>query len=85
MSDEQRGGMEPEAVFKAKPFTEDTPPGPEPAEDTEGHAAKWGGAKDDEQAGSETGTETSDDDTEAHRWNNSSDRALKRDITPVSW
>jgi hypothetical protein len=42
--------------------------------------------KDDEEPGSETGTEASDDDdTEAHRQSHFSDRNLKRDITPVSW
>jgi hypothetical protein len=85
MSDEQQGGMEPEAAVRRN-FTEDTPPGPEPADDAEGHAIKPRGAKDDEQAGSETGTEAADDeDAEGHRYSYSSDRNLKRDITPVRW
>ena len=62
MSDEQQGGMEPEAAIKVGPFTEDTPPGPEPADDTEGHGRYIKPAKDDEELGSETGTEASDDD-----------------------
>jgi hypothetical protein len=57
MSDEQQGGMEPEAAIKVRPFTEDTVPGPEPTDDTEGHAVRGRPAKDDEQADSETGTE----------------------------
>ena len=78
MSDEQQRAMEPEAARKQ--FTED-----QPADDTEGHGNRLK-AKDDEQAGSETGTEAlDDDDTEAHRASMYSDRDLKRDITPVSW
>ncbi len=82
MSDEQRSGMEPEATVRGRPFTED-----EPAEDTEGHAVRGRPAIDDEQAGTETGTEASDDDddTEGHRASLYSDRDLKRDITPVRW
>ncbi len=86
MSDEQRSGMEPEAAASSRHFTEGTVPGPEPAEDTEGHARNLARAKEDEQASSEPGTETSDDDdTEGHRPFGYSDRNLKRDITPVSW
>ena len=86
MSDEQRGGMEPEALVRSGRFTDDTVPGPEPAEDTEGPAVRIPPAKEDEELGSETGTEASDDDdTEAHRASMYSDRDLKRDITPVSW
>jgi len=82
----EQGGMEPEAAAKVRPFTEDTVPGPDPAEDAEGHGWKIKGAKDDEELGSETGPETSDDDdTEAHRQSLYSDRHLKRVITPVSW
>ncbi|CAN5532343.1 hypothetical protein BH20CHL6_BH20CHL6_17810 [soil metagenome] len=85
MSDEQQDGMEPESAVRRN-FSEDTVPGPEPAEDTEGHGRRIPPAKDDEEAGSETGTETSDDDdTEGHRRSLYSDRNLKRDITPVSW
>ncbi len=81
MSDEQRGGIEPDELYKPGRATED-----EPAEDAEGHAVRGRPAKDDEQAGSETGTETSDDDdTEGHRQSLHSDRNLKRDITPVRW
>ncbi len=81
MSDEQRGGIEPDELYKPGRATED-----EPAEDAEGHAVRVPPAKDDEQAGSETGAEASDDDdTEAHRASYDSDRNLKRDITPVSW
>ncbi len=58
MSDEQQGGMEPEAAVRRN-FTEDTVPGPEPADDTEGHGRSrfTASAKDDEELGSETGTE----------------------------
>ncbi len=85
MSDEQQDGMEPESAVRRN-FTEDTPPGPEPADDAEGHAIKLRPFKDDEEAGSETGTEASGEgDTEGHRASMYSDRALKRDITPVSW
>ncbi len=77
MSDEQRGAMEPEAGTR-RTFTEDAPA--EDTEghaitskhltgddaDTEGHAGRVRPAKDDERAGSETGTEASDDDTEGH-------------------
>ncbi len=80
MSDEQQRAIEPEAGIRGT-FTED-----EPAEDTEGHARSLPMAKDDDQAGSETGTEApDDDDTEAHSRVVTSDRDLKRDITPVSW
>jgi len=61
MSDEQQGGMEPEAGAR-RGFTEDTP-----ADDAEGHAIRWRPAKDDEELGSETGTKASDDeDAEGH-------------------
>ncbi len=86
MSDEQQGGMEPEGAVRGRPFTEDTPPGPEPTDDTEGHAVRGRPAKDDQELGSETGAEASDDDdTEGHRQSLYSDRDLKRDITPVRW
>lgn len=81
MSDEQQGATEPDEADSPGRAT-----GDEPAEDTEGHARNSGFAKDDEQAGSESGTEASDDeDTEGHRASYESDRDLKRDITPVSW
>ena len=79
-SDEQQGSMGPDGLYKPGRLTVDVPP------DTHGHAIKGRPAKDDEQAGSETGTEASDDDdTEGHRPSMYSDRELKRDITPVSW
>ncbi len=46
MSDEQQGSMEPDEIASSRHFTED-----EPAEDTEGHAAKYNPAKDDDQHG----------------------------------
>jgi hypothetical protein len=85
MNDEQQGGMEPDEAASSRHFIGGAVPEPEPTDDTEGHAVRGRPAKDDEELGSETGTEASDgDDTEAHgRW--ASDRDLKRDITPVSW
>ncbi len=79
MSDEQRGGMEPEAGTR-RTFTED-----EPAEDTVGHGVEDRPAKGDEQPGKEDTEASDNEDTEGHRASLYSDRNLKRDITPVSW
>ncbi len=54
-------------------------------EDTEGHGIKFRGAKDEapDEPGGEDAAE--DDDVEGHRAFYSSDRNVKRDVTPVVW
>lgn len=78
MTDEQREGMDPDEGYRK--FTEDQPL--DQTVDTEGHGRNPLTA--DPEAGTAIDTEEGDQDTEGHRAY-SSDRNLKRDITPVRW